>query len=1377
MHADTDTAHSSRVSADTDTMADTFERTSLGYYSCCAALPPSEARHAAPVTTESTLLGAPLQTAAMPQQPWLLGRWPRFALLLRALLLGAAVWGGSSPQPGPVCEDLPGWRDSEGSDCDIYRGNNWCCDPADTTECDSDAYAPTSGQYHGQGPTTACCASCTVRRQMCNDPQTGGNSTAFTLAGTLEYNSSASGSASCSVVIQAPQPSHRVRVAFEVLVLQAGYRVEFFNSVEGRGTDLMLQLRPPRGGLGSCRGLECVATGGGAGQHTGVWPAFESADSTVLVRLTSPAGGAAADTSSFSLSFTFERGTCSDGAATAGESGGADCGGACGTCVLGCTELGAANYAAAATRDDGSCTFGGNGVSCIDSTADNYNPAAQHAYPGTCRYTCGTTWLRRLQHPLPGLVVGVATPTPRCFASARAWKAAVVGRTSQQPPSAAVLALVLPDTAASRNLAGFAWPNATERLISVDFRGNPMLLFAQGGAGLPVMPYRVDLQGGGLLVRHLTFSQPPNCSFHYGASGARLFGGALSIRAGAVLQVTHCRFLDLQADNGGALGISGSRVLVEDSTFERCHADFGGAIKAESTSGYFDLTISRSRFLGNFVKCHDRRSCEGAALNIDGYIQGAGASDTGAHLRVENSELRHNSVVMNTATLADSRYRSGTASTNLIIGGWAVKLNYMKPSRWSFHNTTIAPFGPQFTVAASLSGTSTCDLHPCPAGQKCSAYSGSLWCEECPPTLFSDDGIQCGACPAGKEPDNERKACVNCAPGKFSDGGKTRSKCSRCPHKAVALPDSTGCQQCIPGLETPSERGTECVCLPGTWAGYSSHNPCTLCSNMDKQRNVVVQFEGPSANAYCPGGPRELAGIFPRPGYWFPAPLKESQSDARAIAVYSCQPPGSCTGLTGNLALACRGGRPDSCCHKNHRGVLCAHCANSATQIKNAQGICIECPKSTPRALIQRFLYLLGLVALLQWKAGQIDVDIQGARLGILTFFFQTLSLLSEQDGSKFGTLFGFASLFNINQKSEGQQCSLRFDYLQNFYLNVLWIPLILLMLAVAMSLWADWRNKRHSGPSCFEKHGQRCISAGPKRSNCCSCCESCRDKVELAIQKLLMPPTWKLAFLTTASSRDGTTQQPSSMTEDEFKAHQLWWQASCDALHSALAQKYFWRLILEIMMFSYIGVTKNAVAMFMCHRVEGVLYSVVDMAARCDTPEHRLAQTVAMGVVLSFSLGLPILIQCKTAPEHRASRFLNALVGLSIGVLFSVWVHLGQVEVLMAGLACSCIGYFGTWIARDFGVWKCCLRSESSKRSRLKPFRFVTFVRVSHVFNDKSRNWMVRCFVALLFALRVTASCMYRVCLTQINVAGRAADAARGCCRVRADWDHDIFG
>jgi hypothetical protein len=359
-----------------------------------------------------------------------------------ALWCATAAWLPSlvhAPSPAVCRGDVPGWVDSHGTDgCASYAQNNWCCDPDDTTECDSDGFAPTAGPYRGQGPTSACCASCTVRGLMCNEASTGGNSTAYTLAGVLEYNSSAHlAGTSCSVLIQAPQPGQRVRVAFESVILQPGFRVEFFNSVAAAAeadssAELMLRLRPQASWR--CWGSDCVepllaATGRAAARRTGTWcvktavvdapcspftsdcqhfgphgasittvsgrPVYDSADSTVLVRLVTPltllapaSGGGSGGVSRFRLRYTFERGTCSDGAATVGESGGADCGGACGPCVPGCTEPSAANYAAAATRDDGSCTFGtaAAAAACTDSSADNYNPAALRAYPGACRY-------------------------------------------------------------------------------------------------------------------------------------------------------------------------------------------------------------------------------------------------------------------------------------------------------------------------------------------------------------------------------------------------------------------------------------------------------------------------------------------------------------------------------------------------------------------------------------------------------------------------------------------------------------------------------------------------------------------------------------------------------------------------------------------------------------------------------------------------------------------------------------------------------------------------------------------------------------------------------------------------------------------------------
>ena len=102
----------------------------------------------------------------------------------------------------------------------------------------------------------------------------------------------------------------------------------------------------------------------------------------------------------------------------------------------GCAFSHALNYNAAATRDDGSCTFS-NWPPCNDPFADNFNPRSPVSYPGACNYTCGGIYATlkrgwslhkdspraRWVQPSPadlGLENCSAWPeTPRCYTDAR----------------------------------------------------------------------------------------------------------------------------------------------------------------------------------------------------------------------------------------------------------------------------------------------------------------------------------------------------------------------------------------------------------------------------------------------------------------------------------------------------------------------------------------------------------------------------------------------------------------------------------------------------------------------------------------------------------------------------------------------------------------------------------------------------------------------------------------------------------------------------------------------------------------------------------------------------------------------------------------------
>jgi hypothetical protein len=216
-----------------------------------------------------------------------------------------------------------------------------------------------------------------------------------------------------------------------------------------------------------------------------------------------------------------------------------------------------------------------------------------------------------------------------------------------------------------------------------------------------------------------------------------------------------------------------------------------------------------------------------------------------------------------------------------------------------------------------------------------------------------------------------------------------------------------------------------------------------------------------------------------------------------------------------------------------------------------------------------------------RYKASQIDVDIGGARFGILTFFFQTLALLSERDW------FGLESLFAIRHRSVGNECSVRMTSSQQFYLNAVVTPSFLILLTGVQALWIWWmqnsqelRNPLSSneilsttGTAKMCLHDVRwklrrcCRKYQGKRpgTNKDKICHSCCSSLEIRFEETIVPPPWKLTFLKPRSFVDTSDFGAGSGVAPLSDAEKLWWQLSVHSTQQNLTGKYLKRTLLEI--------------------------------------------------------------------------------------------------------------------------------------------------------------------------------------------------------------------
>jgi hypothetical protein len=137
----------------------------------------------------------------------------------------------------------------------------------------------------------------------------------------------------------------------------------------------------------------------------------------------------------------------------------------------------------------------------------------------------------------------------------------------------------------------------------------------------------------------------------------------------------------------------------------------------------------------------------------------------------------------------------------------------------------------------------------CPAGQYTDSLNLNVFCTRCPRNeiapvdglskcgpcqggAFSNDGIACEICPAGKKTSKgaDTTTCAPCHSGFYQDmAGNTT--CAQCPSGYVQNEDNKPfCLPCIPGKISHANRTTCSKCLSGMYQGTQAQASCNNCS-------------------------------------------------------------------------------------------------------------------------------------------------------------------------------------------------------------------------------------------------------------------------------------------------------------------------------------------------------------------------------------------------------------------------------------------------------------------------------------------------------------------------------------------------------------------
>jgi hypothetical protein len=146
-------------------------------------------------------------------------------------------------------------------------------------------------------------------------------------------------------------------------------------------------------------------------------------------------------------------------------------------------------------------------------------------------------------------------------------------------------------------------------------------------------------------------------------------------------------------------------------------------------------------------------------------------------------------------------------------------------------------------------------------------------------------------------------------------------------------------------------------------------------------------------------------------------------------------------------------------------------------------------------------------------------------------------------------------------------------------------------------------------------------------------------------------------------------------------EAVQMWWRVSAVALRRKMMKKQLVRTLLEVSMFSYMGVTKKAMSALLCTEVDGEQhsYSAMDTSVLCYSGQNIVAQVIGWLVLIFFTFGFPVII---------------------------IW----RLQFLQG---------------RAEGSGEAVSKRKSKRVYGWKPGRFTTMVRVAYFFDERHRGWI----------------------------------------------------
>jgi hypothetical protein len=372
---------------------------------------------------------------------------------------------------------------------------------------------------------------------------------------------------------------------------------------------------------------------------------------------------------------------------------------------------------------------------------------------------------------------------------------------------------------------------------------------------------------------------------------------------------------------------------------------------------------------------------------------------------------------------------------------------------------------------------------------------------------------------------------------------------------------------------------------PGFWIGnWSTHDGAATIElasdDREETKDLFIQLGFTAATSqpiiydfvyYC-------SSSLVCPGFTLSGRQQRDRSNLRAVNVSAAtglnltEMTALCEAKDGATTGQCIRG---SVCAHTHSGVLCGTCSSphGLRMQKLSDHRCAVCERSS-------VWYVLALMAswaifalFLDFKARQINVDEDGAALGILTFFLQSLALFADRKGDN--ALYGLARLINMDlisavETDEGTpQCLLDIGPVGGWLMSAVWVPVYLcLCSAVVLKLQEASYARRiatdivRDAEHDAEGVGRYAEQGAEEGGKLWRCFEKVRAKYTAATNLNFL----RLRVLYRADNA-GLTD---GSNVAEARALLTWWRLSCVILKKKMIKKHRFRMVLEVAMFTY---------------------------------------------------------------------------------------------------------------------------------------------------------------------------------------------------------------